>query len=149
MKIIVKGYICNVEWYEPDNEWLITCPKFPGFSILSKSIESGYEQSKIVIDMFIADMKSENETIPTKESSKNVTNKQVSEIIDILENEYEWDCKDRKTYLCNQCKGEIINIKDKGYMYCPYCGNEILENGFYMDDSIYQLRNAINTVIGD
>jgi predicted RNase H-like HicB family nuclease len=66
-QVIVKHYICDVSWSELDNEWVITCKKFPGFSVLGKGINNAIDEAEIAIDLFIDDLLCDGYVLPLKD----------------------------------------------------------------------------------
>jgi predicted RNase H-like HicB family nuclease len=66
-QVIVKQYIWDVSWSELDNEWVITCKKFPRFSVLGKGINNAIDEAEIAIDLFIDDLLCDGYVLPLKD----------------------------------------------------------------------------------
>jgi predicted RNase H-like HicB family nuclease len=49
----MNKYPINIVWSEDDNEFLATCPSFPGLSAFGESEEEALKEAKMALDLFI------------------------------------------------------------------------------------------------
>ena len=57
-------YGFDIHWSEEDNEFIATCPSFPGLSACGNTHEEALKQTKIALSAFIESYKTNNMPIP-------------------------------------------------------------------------------------
>jgi predicted RNase H-like HicB family nuclease len=60
-------YSFTVHWSERDGEWVARCPAFPGLSGIGRRPEDALTQARVVLWLFIDDMKASGEPLPAED----------------------------------------------------------------------------------
>lgn len=50
---MVNKYSLNIAWSEDDQEYVATCPAFPGLSALGETESEALAEAKVALDLFI------------------------------------------------------------------------------------------------
>jgi len=61
---MANRYSFNIEWSEEDQEFIATCPAFPGLSAFGETEEEALKEGKIALAGFIETFKSNNMALP-------------------------------------------------------------------------------------
>lgn len=61
---MVNRYSFNIEWSDEDEEYIATCPAFPGLSAFGETEEEALREAKIVLEGFIDTHKANRMALP-------------------------------------------------------------------------------------
>jgi len=61
---MVNRYSFNIEWREEDEEYIATCPAFPGLSAFGETEEEALKEAKIALEGFIETHKANRMALP-------------------------------------------------------------------------------------
>ena len=61
---MVNLYSFNIEWSEEDEEYIATCPAFPGLSAFGETEEEALKEAKIALEGFIETHKANRMALP-------------------------------------------------------------------------------------
>lgn len=62
--MMTNRYPFNIEWSEDDQEYIVTCPAFPGLSAFGETEEEALREGKIALAGFIETFKTNNIPLP-------------------------------------------------------------------------------------
>jgi predicted RNase H-like HicB family nuclease len=62
--MMANRYPFNIEWSDVDQEYMATCPAFPGLSAFGKTEEKALKEAKIALAGFIETYKANNMALP-------------------------------------------------------------------------------------
>lgn len=68
-------YPFNIEWSDEDEEYIATCPAFPGLTAFGETEEKALKEAKVALAGFIETYKSNNMTLPEPTIHKRVSGK--------------------------------------------------------------------------
>ena len=72
---MVNRYPFNIEWSDEDQEYIATCPAFPGLTAFGKTEEKALKEAKIALAGFIETYKANNLALPETTIHKRVSGK--------------------------------------------------------------------------
>src|SRR6267142_4840701 len=61
---MVNKYSFNIAWSEDDQEYVVTCPAFPGLSALGETEEEALAEAKVALNLFIQTCQEKGITLP-------------------------------------------------------------------------------------
>jgi len=61
----MNKYGINIIWSDEDNEYIGTCPDFPGLSAFGETVEEALEEAKIALGLFLESHEAAGEPLPT------------------------------------------------------------------------------------
>lgn len=61
----MNKYGINIIWSDEDNEFVATCPDFPGLSAFGETVEEALKEAKIALGLFLESHKDAGESLPT------------------------------------------------------------------------------------
>jgi predicted RNase H-like HicB family nuclease len=73
--MIVNRYPFNIEWSDEDEEYVATCPAFPGLTAFGQTEEKALKEAKVALAGFIETYKSNNMALPEPTIHKRVSGK--------------------------------------------------------------------------
>ena len=72
---MVNRYPFHIEWSDEDDEFIATCPAFPGLSAFGKTEEKALKEAKVALAGFIETYKANNMALPEPTIHKRVSGK--------------------------------------------------------------------------
>ena len=72
---MVNRYPFHIEWSDEDQEFIATCPAFPGLSAFGKTEEKALKEAKVALAGFIETYKANNMALPEPAIHKRVSGK--------------------------------------------------------------------------
>jgi len=61
---MMNKYGINIIWSDEDDEFVATCPDFPGLSAFGETVEEAFEEGKIALGLFQESYKEAGESLP-------------------------------------------------------------------------------------
>jgi predicted RNase H-like HicB family nuclease len=71
----INRYPFNIEWSDEDQEYIATCPAFPGLTAFGKTEEKALKEAKVALAGFIETYKANNMALPEPTIHKRVSGK--------------------------------------------------------------------------
>jgi predicted RNase H-like HicB family nuclease len=72
---MINRYPFHIEWSDEDEEFIATCPAFPGLSAFGKTEEKALKEAKVALAGFIETYKANNMALPEPRIHKRVSGK--------------------------------------------------------------------------
>jgi|SRR6185436_12024846 predicted RNase H-like HicB family nuclease len=73
--MMVNRYPFHIEWSDEDEEFIATCPAFPGLSAFGKTEEKALKEAKVALAGFVETYKANNLALPEPTIHKRVSGK--------------------------------------------------------------------------